>query len=586
MNKQKNIPNGMRLNLKKGDSGIFFGNWKPKKPWRYVGLAQGEEGNIMVIGGNGSGKSAGIAKPTLLTWKGAMCVTDIKGELSHAYEDLFDQGVVTRPYIIFDPMQEDGPSYDPFYWLMQDGEINLIRNIRELAATIAPIPSDDKDPFWPRSAQAVLAAALLYYFQLGLSFSETICRITSITLSDLCNEIGGSQIKMILGQIESVGGKALGGIDWELRNHLMVFAIDPHISHVFRGKREGAKIFSWDDLDNYNIFLRIPAEKVDQWGSAIALMYTQLIQYLERRPEKHSADGENYKETLLVMDEFARLGKMEMITSAMATLRSKKVNICLMIQSMAQLDKIYGSDDRRIIFDNCQYQVILRANDAETQKCISELIGTRIYSRNSVGVSFGPDSQLVGYSRSAGDMRDWIVFPHELSTLTDVLLLTPYGFCRVDKFLPGKEAWHRLSSSVRRPRLVPQVERHASIDDPIDLGILDTIAITEGTKMLTIEKRNANANKRVKEKLLRQPAVQENERVMQERDSKCFSRAIGEMLLQFFPEACNLEEGFQKGEADWLRPLEGVISKLFDNQKLVEDMKRDADWPDFTNTNV
>ena len=47
--------------------------------------------------------------------------------------------------------------------------------------------------------------------------------------------------------------------DRGLRNKLMVFAADPYIGHAFRGQREGANCFTWDDLDDCNIFLRIPA---------------------------------------------------------------------------------------------------------------------------------------------------------------------------------------------------------------------------------------------------------------------------------------------------------------------------------------
>lgn len=113
------------------------------------------------------------------------------------------------------------------------------------------------------------------------------------------------------------------------------------------------------------------------------------------------------------------MGKMEMITSAMATLRSKKVNICLMIQSVAQLDKIYGANNRKIIFDNCQYQAILRANDPETQKYLAELIGTRICRRNSVSETLDQDLKTAGYSRSMAETWDWAVCPHELATLSE-----------------------------------------------------------------------------------------------------------------------------------------------------------------------
>ena len=102
----------------------------------------------MVVGGNGSGKSAGIAKPTLKTWRGPICATDVKGELSLCYEELSDQGLVTRPYLVFDPTQTEGPGYDPLWLLSHDGEDNLLNNVREIAMAIAPVSPEDKQPFW------------------------------------------------------------------------------------------------------------------------------------------------------------------------------------------------------------------------------------------------------------------------------------------------------------------------------------------------------------------------------------------------------------------------------------------------------
>ena len=163
-------------------------------------------------------------------------------------------------------------------------------------------------------------------------------------------------------------------------------------------------------------------------------MYIQLIRHLERRPEKYSAGGASNRQTLLLMDEFARFGKLPMITAAMATLRSKNVNICLMVQSVAQLDKIYGEHDRRIIFDNCQFQAILRANDADTQKYLCELIGTRMSIQRSTSEHMDEDLDTTSYGTQTSEIREWTVQPHELATLDDVLLLTPYGFCRAEKF--------------------------------------------------------------------------------------------------------------------------------------------------------
>lgn len=167
------IPTGMLIPIR-GSPGFFLG--LPSGPGgdKYVGMPQGREGNILVVGGNGGGKSAGIAKPTIRTWTGTMCVTDIKGELSDWYAGLEQHGLVSREGIIFDPTKADSSGYDPFWWLLRDDAGNLLNNVREIAMAIVPVSPDDKQPFWAEAEQGILAAALLYYFRLGLSFSETM----------------------------------------------------------------------------------------------------------------------------------------------------------------------------------------------------------------------------------------------------------------------------------------------------------------------------------------------------------------------------------------------------------------------------
>ena len=431
-----------RLRLKTGcDPGFFFGGLNQIKEGCFIGMPQGEDGNIAVIGGNASGKSSSIAKPTMRHWNGPMCVTDIKGELSEYYEKLYQDELVTRPYIIFDPMDEERLSYDPFDFLLWDDETNLISNIEEMASIIIPHNPNAREPFWDDTERALLAAALLHFFVLGLSFRETLSLILGSTASQLCVRLDGTidmREKMFIGSLGEMNEETVASVDRGLRNKLIPLAADEHIGHAFRGQREGAKCFSWNDLEHHNIFLRIPLHRVERWGCVVNLMYTQLIHYLERRPEKYSDEGSKSEPTLILMDEFARFGKLDAIIPAISTLRSKNVNFCLILQSLAQLDMIYGQDARRVILDNCQFQAILRANDSETQKYLSNLIGTTIRAQKSVSEQTSKFGDITGYSRQVSENRELRVQPHELSTLEDVLLLTPYGFFRVDKLPPSK----------------------------------------------------------------------------------------------------------------------------------------------------
>lgn len=432
-----NIPKCMLLNIHH-DPGFVFGLKREHGADKYVGMRQGEDGNILVVGGNGSGKSVGTAKPTMRMWQGAFVATDIKGELSDYYTKLFEDGIVKRPFIVFDPMDADGIGYDPFWWLEEDEDVNLTSNIWQIVLAIISLPIYDNQPFWTETEQGILAAALHYYFKLGLSFSETVLEVTTSTITQLVNKLMKKAdwiAKMHLGELAEMKPEVRANFDRGLRNKLMLLATDPFISNAFRGTREGAKCFNWSNLNECNIFIKIPADRIEQWGGAVILMLTQLIQHLERRPDMHSPKGANNIQTLLLLDEFARFGKLEMITSAIATLRSKSVNFCLMVQSIAQLDKHYGEHDRSIIVDNCQYQAILRVNNPETAKLLSDSIGTTKRTNKSMSVNLNSFEEVVGHSLQIGETREPIVFPEELRCLQDVIILHPCsnGFCRVEK---------------------------------------------------------------------------------------------------------------------------------------------------------
>lgn len=585
---KQDIPYKICLNFS-GNPGVLFGLPSDYSSARYVGMSQGTEGNISVIGGNGSGKSAGIAKPTLKTWQGPICATDVKGELSDFYKELCRRKLVSRPYIKFDPMQADCPSYDPFWLLSYDREENLLNNIKEIAMAIAPISPDDKQPFWAETEQGILAAAILYYFELRLSFSETMCKIASLSMSELCSillQSGDVRIKVIIGEVAAMKPETLANFDRGLRNKIMLFAVDPYISHAFRGQREGANCFSWEDLDEYNIFLCIPADKIEQWSGAVNLMYTQLIRHLERRPEKYSEEYSHIPQTLLLMDEFARFGKLEMITSALATLRSKNVNICLIIQSVAQLDKIYGEYDRRIIFDNFQFQAILRANDAGTQRYLCELIGTHMSIQRSMSEHKDEFLDTTGYNSQISETRDWVVQPHELSTLDDVLLLTPYGFGRVKKF--------RLYDEKMKSMLLaaPQTIRvKAFLVDPDKTSNTPPIPCTvttvkeiivanskknEGAKIMSVEERIANADKRIntieRKKRQEERAAQEAQRKKDQRRNF----VIGELVAKYFPEVSNLEPGTDAENRTSLDSLEAFLYVLSTDYELVGELRERA----------
>ena len=183
-----------------------------------------------------------------------------------------------------------------------------------------------------------------------------------------------------------------------------------------------------EDLEyGSDIYINIPEHLLRQWKSLLTLIVSQFLRHFEKRPDRTAHP------ILFLLDEFARLGKIDGITDGLATLRSKKITMCVIIQSLAQLDLIYGENARRVIADNCAYKAILSATDAESQEYFSKLVGTHEKTKISYSQNFDFINFPKGTSKSTYTEEKRRIKPEDLATLGDIALFTPFGFFRVEK---------------------------------------------------------------------------------------------------------------------------------------------------------
>lgn len=402
--------------LEKTPRGVIFG----KEQRGYIAKSEDKDGHILVIGGAGSGKSSSIAIPSLISWKERVFAIDIKGEL---IKKTGHKRTLTK---VFNPNDPESYGYDPFYLI--HGSDNIAQDMKELVLAIIPLPPNTKDPFWITAAQNYFTGALIYFYEQGLTFIEAITEIQKTPPMNLVKVIHESEselAKLFTNQFISIDPKTLSGIFTELSNKIMLFATDQQLRNALSKDEK----ISPDDLENgFDIYLCIEESKLEQWNCLLTLMVNQFLKHFEKRSDMDATP------VLFLLDEFARLGKIEAITNGLATLRSKKITITILTQSLAQLDAIYGKEYRQIIADNCQYKAILNATDAETQEYFSKLVGTYDKLKTSHNSNFEQYTGLgkgTGVSTTTEEKR--IIKPEEFATLKDVVLLTPYGFFRVDK---------------------------------------------------------------------------------------------------------------------------------------------------------
>lgn len=138
--------------------------------------------------------------------------------------------------------------------------------------------------------------------------------------------------KMEIMQFSGMDDKTLSGVFAELSNHITVFATSDDLQRALSG--EGRSITPADIEGGYDIFCCIPEHKLEEWKDLLGMMCNQFLKSFERRGEG------NKTPILFLIDEFPRLGKIEAISNGLATLRSKKIHIALIVQSKSQLDRM------------------------------------------------------------------------------------------------------------------------------------------------------------------------------------------------------------------------------------------------------
>lgn len=346
----------------------------------------------MIIGSPGSGKSSGpfisslsynYAKPSPVT----CYAIDIKGELHKSCVKIGDPHVK-----IIDPDDIFAAGWDVWYNISQSSPDNSVVDALDKCARAIIVETNEKNAFFSNSARKIFKGAMLYYFRkqvwtddsgrirqgfadavIDLQTTDPVVLVRNI-LSDeaICKR--HPQIISLLGGFRNSDSEALNGIKLSLEEYLDVFALEK-VHHML----EEGNNYKASPLDlniGISIFLSIKENQLDSLKPLIRLISYQILAEMEKRPE-------NCDPILMIYDEFPRIGKIDRITSALATFRSRKVSLWLAIQDFSQLQSVYGHDDARIILNLCEICCVLSCRDVETGKLLEEWSGKYDQPKNS-----------------------------------------------------------------------------------------------------------------------------------------------------------------------------------------------------------
>ncbi|MFT9601093.1 type IV secretory system conjugative DNA transfer family protein [Mesobacillus sp.] len=370
-------------------NGVVLG----KKDGVLVEKPDTKEGHTLIIGGTGTGKTRGHGIPTLLRWTGTGLVIDIKGELS-------DRTAHAKPDSIVFSTEKQLARYNPLDFVQE------IEDVQEIGRNMFPAPKQG-DPFWAQCAQSVFSAACWEYRH-EKSFAEVaqfICAYSEQEVIETLLKSEKIETKILANTVANLKPEVLAGIFAEIRGKLATIAVDKNIQYA-----TSRSDFSPSDIEKSMIYLQVSEHRLKQYGEIFTVIIGQFLRYLTKREEGKTPP------VLIMLDEFPRLGKMSEVVGGLATLRSRNVHLMLIIQSLAQLDNIYGNEERKVIVDNCSYKLVINATDTDTQKYFSDMAGQKTV-------------KLKSYSQQEGHRKEQTFTTQEQS----VPLIRPEEFGVLEK---------------------------------------------------------------------------------------------------------------------------------------------------------
>ncbi len=383
------------------------------------------DGNLFICGGSGSGKSSCIIINTLLCNADTPAlVLDIKGELSAKAVRTGDDRVR-----IFAPSDPSAWGYDPLYTLDDNSsEQDEFLAMQSIAFSLIPMTASQKDAFWSNSARNLLIGLLLFFYEQGSR--DLISMVDDILGSPVAQTVEAAMqtlsphtiaYKYIV-QCSGMPEETLCGIFTEISNAATIFATDADLRRALGGgRRVNPRMLE----EGYSIFLSIQEHKLASYYNLLQLIINQTLGELEQRPE-------NSRPILIVIDELARIvsaGKITKLIESSKTLRSRKVRLIIVTQSVEALMVSYSEHEVTDLISNFPYKAILDASSPRTQKMVCDWAGK--YKERRQSVSSGKNRSTT----TSYEDRD-ILYPSDLMTLVqtgELVLISPYGYNRIQK---------------------------------------------------------------------------------------------------------------------------------------------------------
>jgi type IV secretion system protein VirD4 len=445
-----------------GHSGIILG----KILGRYVMLA-GQQG-IALAAPPRSGKGVGIVIPNLLNWPDSVICTDIKLENWHLTSGF--RAASGHACFLFNPLAEDGRTarWNPLSYVSAHPHqrINDLQRIADLLYPEAP----GTDPFWIASARSLFVGIGLYLFETP-SLPKTIGEVLRQGMASDDEGFGAHWKRIIEGRksgrfpLSAECARAL----YDLIDLAPVTASSIRKTFTSRLDLWQNPILdaatSADDFDlrelrrkPMSIYVGVQPDDLQRLRSVLSLFFQQAIGLQTRVLPEH--DRSLKLQVLMLLDEFAALGRIPIMAEAISYLPGYNVRVALIFHTPAQLRDVYGANAAETMMKSLAARIVFAPRDFRDAKEISDELGfttvkVRSHSRPRFG-TWGRRGHSSSGSVTTSEQRRALLLPQEVQQLGgDQAIVFYEGMrplrCRKIRYFDDRRFWARL----KRAQVVP-----------------------------------------------------------------------------------------------------------------------------------
>ena len=340
--------------------------------------------NILVIGGSGSGKTRFFAKPNIMQLHSSYVITDPKGSLICEVGQLL-QRAKYRIKVLNTINFSKSMHYNPFAYLRSEKDI--LKLVNTIIVNTKGEGAQSAEDFWVKSERLFYSALIGYIFyeapEEEKNFTTMLDMINASEAKEDDSEFQ-SPVDLMFARLEEKdpehfavrqykkfllsAGKTRASILVSCGARLAPFDI-----------RELRELMEYDEMeldtlgDRKTALFLIMSDTDSTFNFVIAILQSQLFNLLCDKADDVYG-GRLPVHVRCILDEFANIGQIPQFDKLIATIRSREISACIILQSQSQLKAIYR-DNADTIVGNCDTMLFLGGKEKTTLKEISEILG-------------------------------------------------------------------------------------------------------------------------------------------------------------------------------------------------------------------